>query len=79
MPSRHQRSWAYLRLSSLAALVVFALGSAANASEAVVGRASSAVIRARVVELVNEARSRGRRCGAEHFARGTSQNLEQAQ
>ena len=68
MPSRHQRSWAYLRLSSLAALVAFALGSAANASEAVVGRASSAVIRARVVELVNEARSRGRRCGAEHFS-----------
>jgi uncharacterized protein YkwD len=33
-----------------------------------VGRESGATVRARVVELVNKARSKGRRCGSERFA-----------
>jgi uncharacterized protein YkwD len=64
----HQTAWARLQRSALAALAVFTLGSAAYAADAVVGHASSAAVRARVVELVNEARSRGRRCGRERFA-----------
>jgi len=62
-----RRSSAPLRLFALALLATFALGSAASAADAVVGRASSSTIRARVVQLVNEARSHGRRCGREEF------------
>jgi len=68
MPDRRLPFSAKLRRGSLAALAAFALGSAADAADAVVGHASSAAIRARVVALVNEARSRGRRCGTERFA-----------
>jgi uncharacterized protein YkwD len=54
----------------LALAAVFALTLASNpcAADAVVGNASGATIRARVVELVNEARSRRRKCGSERFA-----------
>jgi uncharacterized protein YkwD len=54
----------------IAALAAFVLTSAASASpsDAVVGRDSGAKIRARVVDLVNEARGHGRRCGTERFA-----------
>jgi uncharacterized protein YkwD len=45
-----------------------ALIPVASASDAVVGRVSSAAVRERVVELVNAARSSGRRCGSERFA-----------
>jgi uncharacterized protein YkwD len=38
------------------------------AADAVVGRESGAIVRARVVELVNAARSGGRRCGSRRFA-----------
>jgi len=53
-------------LSVLAALTV-TVAYGASAKDAVVGRESSSAVRARVVELVNVARSKGRRCGAERF------------
>lgn len=49
-------------------VLVAATISAAFAGDAVVGRTSDARIRSRVVALVNEARSQGRRCGSERFA-----------
>jgi uncharacterized protein YkwD len=51
----------------VAAAGVIALSVAASAANAVVGRTSSAAIHARVVELVNDARSHARRCGSERF------------
>jgi uncharacterized protein YkwD len=56
------------RLRRFAALMVVTLASGAAASDAVVGRESGATVRARVVELVNVARSAGRKCGSERFA-----------
>ena len=50
------------------ALAITAFASSANARDAVVGRASSATVRERVVELVNVARSSARKCGSERFA-----------
>ena len=54
----------------------------AIAADAVVGRASNATVRERVVELVNEARGRARRCGSERFAAapplGASRKLDDA-
>jgi uncharacterized protein YkwD len=52
----------------IVALIAVALASGAIAGDAVVGRDSDAKIRARVVELVNHARSESRRCGSERFA-----------
>jgi uncharacterized protein YkwD len=43
------------------------LGSEASAADLKVAKAAPAAIRARVVELVNIARSNGRRCGSEFF------------
>jgi len=62
------------RLPRLVALIVavLATGASASAADAVVGRASAAAVRARVVKLVNEARSRGRRCGSERFSAAPS-------
>ena len=56
------------RFAALAALAAVALSSAAFAADAVVGRESTAMVRARVVDLVNAARSRSRKCGSERFA-----------
>src|SRR5688572_12252985 len=56
------------RVLFFAALTALALAFRANAADAVVGRASNANVRERVVALVNEARSRARRCGSERFA-----------
>jgi uncharacterized protein YkwD len=56
-----------LRLVILVAAVLSA-GASASAADAVVGRTSAAAVRARVVTLVNEARSRARRCGSERFS-----------
>jgi uncharacterized protein YkwD len=50
------------------ACAVLGVVSAATAADAVVGRASDARVLARVVDLVNEARSHPRRCGPERFA-----------
>jgi uncharacterized protein YkwD len=52
----------------VAAALAFALGAAASAATAVVGQTSVTAIRARVVELVNDARSHARRCGSERFS-----------
>jgi uncharacterized protein YkwD len=52
----------------IAAMFAVTLTSGAIAGDAVVGRQSSATIRTRVVELVNDARSESRRCGSERFA-----------
>jgi uncharacterized protein YkwD len=52
----------------IAALVLATLACTAVARDAVVGRESNPDIRARVVDLVNEARSDSRRCGSERFA-----------
>jgi len=60
----HRRS----RLLCVAALACAAAGAAASAADTLARRAAASDIRARVVELVNEARSRGRRCGSERFA-----------
>ena len=56
-----------IRVLICAVLAVVTHGAAAFSAEAIVGRASRDTIRARVVELVNEARSHGRRCGREKF------------
>ena len=55
--------FAFLAFAS-AALV----SGAAFARDALVGRESDAKVRERVVDLVNVARSKGRRCGSERFA-----------
>jgi uncharacterized protein YkwD len=54
-------------LAALAALA-FSLAPGAFARDAVVGRESNANVRERVVDLVNAARGKGRRCGKERFA-----------
>jgi len=56
------------RRISIAALLLAVLATGASAADAVVGRSSDARVRARVVKLVNEARSQPRRCGSERFA-----------
>ena len=76
------RVFAPLRLLGIAGLAVTAFSSGAHARDAVVGRASAAAVSARVVELVNAARSSGRRCGSERFAAapslGVSRKLNEA-
>jgi len=61
-----------LRLSArrlgFAILTAAALSGSACATDAPVSRASSTDVRGRVVELVNAARSTGRKCGSERFA-----------
>jgi uncharacterized protein YkwD len=52
----------------VAALLAVTVCPAAFTKDAVVARESDSKVRARVVELVNQARSRGRKCGAERFA-----------
>lgn len=56
----------------IAALAVVTLTSNAFARDAVVGQASNANVRERVIELVNVARSNGRRCGSKRFAAAPS-------
>jgi uncharacterized protein YkwD len=62
------RLFDFSRLSCIAALASVALTSAASASEAVAGRDAGATVRARVVQLVNTARSKSRKCGTTRFA-----------
>jgi uncharacterized protein YkwD len=52
----------------LCLLLCFALVPGAQAADTLVARESAATVRKRVVELVNEARSRARRCGSERYA-----------
>lgn len=71
---------------ALAFIAVLATSPAAPAAgsrtETTVARASAGEIRARVLELVNEARARGGRCGAERFGPaaplGSSAMLDEA-
>jgi uncharacterized protein YkwD len=69
-------------LVCLTALLTIALSQRAIAADAAVGRESAATIRERVIDLVNAARSRGRRCGSERFAAapplGSSRQLNAA-
>jgi uncharacterized protein YkwD len=62
----------------VAAFALAALSTAALARDAVVGRASESTIRARVVELVNDARHDGHRCGRERFAPAPPLRLSRA-
>ena len=55
------------RLRLVAVLIAVALTSNVLAADAVVGRERGSVVRERVVELVNAARSNARRCGSERF------------
>ena len=63
MPGFMHRLSGLPSLRCLAALMAVALASGASASDAVVGRDSGATVRARVVDLVNAARARARKCG----------------
>jgi uncharacterized protein YkwD len=62
--------------------LITVLSAAAVSAEAFVGRHSNAVIRERVVDLVNEARSDSRRCGKKRFRAvpplSASRNLDEA-
>jgi uncharacterized protein YkwD len=60
-----------------AALVVSSFSPGAYSRDAVVGRASTADVSERVVELVNAARSNGRRCGSERFPAAPSLSVSQ--
>jgi uncharacterized protein YkwD len=53
-------------------LAVAAFSAGAYSADTLVARESSATINARVVELVNAARSNSRRCGSERFAAAPS-------
>jgi uncharacterized protein YkwD len=53
--------------AAIAAVVLSSLGTAA-AGSGLAASASPAVIQARVLELVNAARSRGQRCGQQYFS-----------
>jgi uncharacterized protein YkwD len=61
-----KRFFARLALSGIA-LLAAALSAKASAADAIVGRESNAAVRARVVDLVNLARSKPRRCGSQRF------------
>jgi uncharacterized protein YkwD len=67
MSNAFNRCWTPLRLLGISGLMTLALGAEASAAHAVVGRQSAAAVRARVVALVNAARSHGHRCGRERF------------
>lgn len=57
-----------LRMAITFLFAGLALASAPSAAEMLVGEAKPAELRARVLELVNHARLRGRKCGRERFA-----------
>ena|SRR5215831_3983210 len=61
------RMWAPRWLAGVAAAATMALCTGAGATNAVVGRQSDSAVRARVLELVNVARSRDRKCGSDKF------------
>ena len=64
-----------LRIAALAALMLSSAVPASPAGEALVARESNSKVRARVVELVNAARSHGRKCGRERFAAAPPLNV----
>jgi uncharacterized protein YkwD len=68
--------------SRFAVLAAALLSSAVPAADALVARDSNAAVRARVVELVNAARSHARKCGRERYPAapplGVSRDLNDA-
>lgn len=66
MNRHHNRTWSFLRLAGFATLLA-AWAPVSLAADAVVARESNARVRARVIALVNEARSHSRRCGSDRF------------
>jgi uncharacterized protein YkwD len=56
-----------LPFPAAAFFALFVLTAGASGADTMAARESSATVRARVVELVNVARSRPRRCGSERF------------
>jgi len=68
MSSIDYRKFAAARLRVMAALAAVVLSSCASTGNAAVAPKSSADVRARVVELVNAARGKGRKCGSERFS-----------
>jgi len=69
--------WLDLWLRVITAVAAVALTSCASARDAVVAQESTATVSARVVELVNAARSNGRKCGSERFAAAPSLSVSQ--
>jgi len=68
MLSINYRKFSAARQHVMGALAAVALSSCAFAGDAAVAPESGATARARVVELVNAARGKGRKCGSERFA-----------
>lgn len=68
---------ATLRRLGIAVIAAVTLTSGAHAEESVVGRGPPAAVNARVVELVNAARSSGRKCASERFAAAPSLRVSQ--
>jgi uncharacterized protein YkwD len=73
-----KRVLGFLRLCGVATLAIAALGTSALARDTLVARDSPATVNARVVELVNAARSKGRRCGSERFAAAPALGISKA-
>jgi uncharacterized protein YkwD len=68
MTGLFHRMFGERRLWGILAVTGLALTSAVAAADTAVTEKSRATISARVVELVNAARSKGRKCGSEQFA-----------
>jgi uncharacterized protein YkwD len=64
-------------IHGLATLVALALTTNASAADAMVGRETGNDVRSRVVDLVNAARGKSRRCGKEWFAAAPTLNVSQ--
>jgi uncharacterized protein YkwD len=56
------------RRPGIAAVAALTLFTGAQARDALVARDTSGTVRSRVVELVNEARGKSRRCGSQRYA-----------
>jgi uncharacterized protein YkwD len=82
--TRPSRAKISLRLAALIAIAftTATISHAAKGRDALVGRESNATVKQRVIDLVNQARSRGRKCGSERYAAapplGESRKLNQA-
>jgi len=68
MAAAFSQTFNRLRMSGIALLAAGAVSSMAVAADAVVGRDSDAVVRARVLDLVNAARGKARKCGSVRYA-----------
>lgn len=77
MIQRSHRIGEYLRLAAIAG-VIAASSPVTFSADAVVARESNTRVRARVVALVNEARSRPRKCGSERFSAAAPLNVSES-